>query len=162
MESGRNPCFKSVVKVQSLTINHNEKFTKPPQLAIGTHENLIELLWTVTSRLLWKTLGVLGIYLLFIYCWMLLQPSSSSLPPSCETTSWRRSRSWSNSVLSCGYWRHLKASSLPLQKIFRCCRLRYIARMYITFLSPHTCFGSVCCSIQTTCCTCHSSASHII
>ena len=54
MESGRNPCFKSVVKVQSLTINHNEKFTKPPQLAIGTHENLIELLWTVTSRLLWN------------------------------------------------------------------------------------------------------------
>ena len=43
-----------------------------------------------------------------------------------------------------------------------CYRLRYIARMYITFLSPHTCFGSVCCSIQTTYCTCHSSASHII
>ena len=41
-------------------------------------------------------------------------------------------------------------------------RLRYIARMYITFLSPHTCFGSVCCSIQTTCCASHSSASYII
>ena len=43
MESGRNPWFKSVVKVQSLSINHNEKFTKPPPLAIDTHENLIEL-----------------------------------------------------------------------------------------------------------------------
>ena len=43
MESGRNPWFKSVVKVQSLSINHNEKFTKPLPLAIGTHENLIEL-----------------------------------------------------------------------------------------------------------------------
>ena len=72
MESGRNPWFKSVVKLQSLSINDNEKLTKPPPLAIGTHENLIELLWTVTSRLLWRTLGVLGKYLLFLYCWMLL------------------------------------------------------------------------------------------
>ena len=52
MESGRNSWFKSVVKVQSLSINHNEKFTKPPPLAIGTHENLIQLPWTVTSSLL--------------------------------------------------------------------------------------------------------------
>ena len=52
MESGRNPWFKSVLRVQSLSINHNEKFTKPPPLAIGTHENLIKLPWTVTSRLL--------------------------------------------------------------------------------------------------------------
>ena len=52
MESGRNSWFKSVVKVQSLSINHNEKFTKPPPLAIDTHENLVELPWTVTSSLL--------------------------------------------------------------------------------------------------------------
>ena len=52
MESGRNPWFKSVVKVQSLNINHNEKFTKPLPLAIGTHENLIELPWTAISSLL--------------------------------------------------------------------------------------------------------------
>ena len=32
-----------------------------------------------------------------------------------------------------------------------CYRLRYIARMYITFSPPHTCFGFVCCSIQPTC-----------
>ena len=44
----------------------------------------------------------------------------------------------------------------------RCYRLRYIARMHITFLPPHTCFGFVCCSIQPTRWTCHSSASHII
>ena len=52
MESGRNPWFKSVVKVHSLSINHNEKFTKPPPLAIGTHENLIELPWIVIESLL--------------------------------------------------------------------------------------------------------------
>ena len=34
-----------------------------------------------------------------------------------------------------------------------CYRLRYIARMYITFLPPHTCFAFVCCSIQPTCWT---------
>ena len=38
--------------MRSLSINHNKKFTKPSPFAIGTHEKLIEIPWTVTLRLL--------------------------------------------------------------------------------------------------------------
>ena len=37
---------------------------------------------------------------------------------------------------------------VPRLNILFCDKLRYVARMYITFLSPHTSFGSVCCSVH--------------